>query len=451
MEKVIVVGAGPAGLVAALEFVQHGYDVIVVEKAPHIGGLHRSFHYGPFTFDVGVHCFDTTDREATEYILSILDEDYRLLPPRAAYYLRGRYLRDPLNNLTELLKLPAPLLIRGLVDFALRPRRWRGASLEEFGRSMYGTAFSRHLVKAPVEKVVQWSCADLHPDAAHLLNVNIPDHRLTGSELVGKVVKKLRGSWHRGNGKSTEAFQLYPASGGFEVFVHKLAQRVRQRGGVILTGARISAIRCRQGRVVSVTIDGREHPTDWLVWSGNLNGLMRLWGLEIDSIPVSAMILYNLEVKGDPLTDYLWIECWEPSLLMSRVSYPSSFRRENAPPNYHGLSVEVPCRIGDRRWVAPETFIDRVKQDLTIMGLLTDGTEVAACHIERIPAAFPILPRDYKPRVDRAKKIVHRRARNLVLIGAAAGRVGKMQNDQITFARRMAQRIIMTQTAVPTV
>lgn len=451
MEKAIVVGAGPAGLVAALELVQHDYDVIVVEKAPRVGGLHRSFHYGPFTFDVGVHCFDTTDQEAIEYVLSILEHDYRLLPSRAAYYLHGRYLRDPLNNLTELLKLPASLLIRGLVDFACRPRRPWTASLEEFGRSMYGTSFYRALVQGPVEKVVQRPCADLHPDTAHLLNVNISHHRLTGSEIIGKVIQKIRGAPHQNNGQRTEAVQLYPASGGFEVFVQKLAQRIRQRGGDILTGARISEIRCRQGRVVSVTIDGREYPTDWLIWSGSLSGLMRLWGLEIDGMPASAMILYNLEVKGTPLTDYLWIECWEPSMLMSRVSYPSSFRPENAPPNYHGLSVEVPCRIGDRRWTAPEVLVDRVKRDLTIMGLLTDETEVVACHIERIPAAFPILPWDCEQTIARAKEAVRQRADNLILIGAAAGRIGKMQNDQITFARRVVRQMLVSRTIATTV
>ena len=41
-QKVIVVGAGPAGITAANELEQLNYDVTVLEKNDHVGGMTKT-------------------------------------------------------------------------------------------------------------------------------------------------------------------------------------------------------------------------------------------------------------------------------------------------------------------------------------------------------------------------------------------------------------------------
>ena len=53
MEKVVVVGAGPAGLFAAQELVNHAYDVTVVDKAGVVGGQGLNID-GKFNFHIKV-------------------------------------------------------------------------------------------------------------------------------------------------------------------------------------------------------------------------------------------------------------------------------------------------------------------------------------------------------------------------------------------------------------
>ena len=53
MKRVIVVGAGAAGLAAAVRLRHAGYDVALYEKEPKVGGKMSRITGAGFTFDVG--------------------------------------------------------------------------------------------------------------------------------------------------------------------------------------------------------------------------------------------------------------------------------------------------------------------------------------------------------------------------------------------------------------
>lgn len=55
MEKIIVVGAGPAGLTAAFELLKNNRnrEVIVLEKSNCIGGISRTVNYNGYRMDMG--------------------------------------------------------------------------------------------------------------------------------------------------------------------------------------------------------------------------------------------------------------------------------------------------------------------------------------------------------------------------------------------------------------
>mgnify|MGYP001953894327 CR=1 FL=1 len=50
---IAVLGAGPAGLAAAHYLCELGKSVVVIDRANHCGGTHRSANIGPYTFDSG--------------------------------------------------------------------------------------------------------------------------------------------------------------------------------------------------------------------------------------------------------------------------------------------------------------------------------------------------------------------------------------------------------------
>ena len=88
-KKVIIVGAGPGGLSAAMLLAHQGFDVIVFEKGKEVGGRNGPVRIGPYTFDTG----------PTFLMMKfILDEVFHLTGRNIADYLDCRLL-DPMYRL----------------------------------------------------------------------------------------------------------------------------------------------------------------------------------------------------------------------------------------------------------------------------------------------------------------------------------------------------------------
>ncbi len=88
-KKVIVVGAGPGGLTAAMLLASRGYDVDMYEKQSEVGGRNAAVKVGDYTFDMGptflmmLHIleemFELTGRDMREYLdVRQIDPLYRL-------------------------------------------------------------------------------------------------------------------------------------------------------------------------------------------------------------------------------------------------------------------------------------------------------------------------------------------------------------------------------------
>lgn len=87
--KVVVIGAGPGGLCAAMLLSQRGFEVTVLEKRKEVGGRSGSISLGPYTFDVG----------STMLMMRfVLDEMFELVGRRAQDFVRFVPL-DPMYQL----------------------------------------------------------------------------------------------------------------------------------------------------------------------------------------------------------------------------------------------------------------------------------------------------------------------------------------------------------------
>ncbi len=58
-DRVVICGAGPAGLTAAYLLAGKGHQVTVLEADSTVGGLARTVEYKGFRFDIGGHRFFT--------------------------------------------------------------------------------------------------------------------------------------------------------------------------------------------------------------------------------------------------------------------------------------------------------------------------------------------------------------------------------------------------------
>ena len=98
-DKIIIVGAGVAGLVAAIELERRGLKPIIIESSDNVGGRVRTDYIDGFQLDHGFQVLLTAYPEAQDY-LNYRELDLRYFDPGAEIYRNGsKYvISDPLRN-----------------------------------------------------------------------------------------------------------------------------------------------------------------------------------------------------------------------------------------------------------------------------------------------------------------------------------------------------------------
>ena len=107
MTRVIVIGAGVAGLASAIRLQNEGYQVTIVEKQSHVGGKMNRVDFDGYTFDLGPtivmmpelyrEIFELTGVDADDYIPM-----RRLDPMYSSYFDHGQTRFEVSNDLVKM-------------------------------------------------------------------------------------------------------------------------------------------------------------------------------------------------------------------------------------------------------------------------------------------------------------------------------------------------------------
>jgi protoporphyrinogen oxidase len=104
--KVVVVGAGPAGLTAAYTLAKHGLPAEVFEADEVVGGISRTVNRDGWRFDIGGHRFFTKVPEVETLWREILtNSDFMLRQRLSRIYFRGKLYDYPLRAMNALRNL----------------------------------------------------------------------------------------------------------------------------------------------------------------------------------------------------------------------------------------------------------------------------------------------------------------------------------------------------------
>jgi protoporphyrinogen oxidase len=380
-----VVGAGPAGLLAAWRAALTGRRVVVLERAPVVGGMAGSFEVAGLRVDHGSHRLHPSIAPELRQVLgSLLGDDLQVRPRAGRIRLADRWVAFPLRSGDLARRLPRRFAAHAALDAVTGPlRRRRDDTFGEVVRAGLGPTVSREFYEPYVRKLWGVDAAELSGELAR---------RRVSAASPGDVVRRLR----RGADPSGRTF-LYPRR-GFGQICEALAEAVVDAGGEVRLGARVERLVRREHGTWEVRADGAEPLHVGRVWStapaaalvhavrpGPPAAVLEAAG----RLRHRGMVLVYLVVPRPRWTPFDAHYFPAEDLVFSRVSEPRNYRDSaEDPDDVTVLCAEVPATEGDRRWDAtPEELGALVAGQLVAQGL-PEPAHVAV-EVRRLPRVYP--------------------------------------------------------------
>lgn len=421
--QVTVIGAGPAGLTAALLAARSGRPVTVLEATGHVGGLARTVERDGWRFDLGGHRFFTKVPEVRRLWREILPgEDFLRRPRLSRILYRGRlfdYPLKPLNALRRLGVAEAVLCMLSYVAVRVRPPRdqsnFEGWVSARFGRRLYRIFF-----KTYTEKVWGAPATSIQADWAA--------QRIKDLSLSKAVAQALRPG-RTGTRITTliDEFE-YPRLGPGMMW--ERARELAERAGArVLLDSPVVRVERAGDQAAAVMVERAEgtvrHPCEQLISSMPLPELV----LAMNPPPPPRVVQAARQLSyRDFLTVALvvpveagfpdnWIYVHTPGVRVGRVQNFGSWSPHLVKDGCTCLGMEYFVNEGDELWSLPDDeLVGLARRELAAIGLIPDD-RVRDGYVVRVPKAYPVYDRGYQERVAVLRDWLARHARNVQAVG----------------------------------
>ncbi|MDD5222760.1 MAG: FAD-dependent oxidoreductase [bacterium] len=382
-ERVIIIGAGLAGLSAAREL---GPRCEVFERENEPGGLCRSQRTEGFTFDYGGHLLHFRDRRVRELVFDLLGPD--LIEHKRSAWIYSKSTFTPFPFQVNLHGLPLPVVWECLWGF-IKAQRAKGReqsakkeeeNFEQWIYKKFGPGIARHFLIPFNQKFWRVPLAELTREWAEW---SIPQPGLPD------VVRGALGFRREGLGYNPVFY--YPRGGGIDHLAVRLAEKIP----AINYGRKLLEV--DPGKKKIRLDNGEERDYDRLVSTIPLPELLKKVRPAGEYFPAAggkldclAVAILNLGIKGE-LPPYHWIYFPESDFPFYRINISSNFSPGMAPRGCGCLWLEATLREGEA--FDREKFSEASIEALLRCGLLKSRGQVVLKHHQRIEYGYVVFNR----------------------------------------------------------
>ncbi len=443
MKKVIIIGAGPAGLTAGYELLKDNeeYEVVILEEDKQVGGISKTVRYNGNRMDIGGHRFFSKDENVMKFWEDLMPiqgapsyDDKKLNRekplkeggPDPEKEDKVMLVRDRVSRIYYLKKFfdyPVSLKLETFTNMGLVRTIKSGFSylksifvkkeetslenfyINRFGKVLYGMFFEKYTEKL-------WG---RHPS---VISADWGSQRVKGLSITA-VIKDMFRKVFNPKSKKVETSLIeqfwYPKYGPGQLW-ETLADEFEKKGGKILKEHSVQKINIEGNKIVSVECvhDGKIEvfSGDIFISSMPLKDLVEdmkeevvpedikkiATGLPYRDFMTVGLLLKKLDLKNKTKIQTLgnivpdcWIYVQEPDVKLGRIQIFNNWSpyMVSKPEEQVWIGLEYFCNEGDEYWnMSDEEFTKFAIKELVSMGIIEEN-DVLDSHRERVKKAYP--------------------------------------------------------------
>lgn len=435
-KRVVILGAGPAGLGAGYYLASKGYAVSIIDRAHYVGGASASFKIKDYIVDYGPHAFHIKQKKIVKMVKDLIGDDYVEVKRNTRLILDGKNLQYPLNIKEALLKISPVLSLNIIVDYFLTKiksirhndnrhvKTFEEWGINAFGNTLYRLAFGNYS-----EKMWGLSGRQLSAKLAQqkLLKLNLWKLILN---LIGIVDTTYEGG-------VTEYYDMYPRFGIGTIF-NKMAEMIlKDSRNEIYLDSQIMRISNHSGLAKSVQFlhsgEKKMVDFDYLISTIPLKYLTEylLEPEEKRSIELAKQLKYRdiriiyVVMDKDYYSDVHWIYLLDQHFRFNRLSEQKNLNKESSPSGKTVISLDISCNCNDGVWnMTDEELFKLALHDLSYMGI--EKSHILDYFTLKIKDVYPIYDFEFEKKFNELIDVLSK-YRNVY----STGRQGLFLNNDI--------------------
>jgi protoporphyrinogen oxidase len=403
--KVIIAGAGPAGLTAAYEACKKGMSPVVFEKAREVGGISKTVNYKDYLFDLGGHRFFTKYDDVKKVWNEILGDDFLTRPRLSRIYYNNKffyYPLKPLNALKNLGLINSISVMLSYVSSQIRPYK-NIKNFEEWISNKFGKKLFNIFFKTYTEKVWGISCKEIQADWAA--------QRIKSLSL-GKAILNSMG--FLGKGRLTTLIDEfhYPRKGPGQMW-NSAKELIEKKGGIVELDTQVVQFNRKGDKIVSALVKNngslQEVSGNHFLSTVPLRELVQSIKPEVPSEVLEAardlkyrdFFTVGLIIDRPSIFPDNWIYIHSPEVKVGRIQNFKNWSPEMVPdPQMTTLGLEYFCFDTDEVWKKDDLELIEMGKEEVVKLKFAIAEQILDGLVIRSPKTYPIYDEGYRERIE---------------------------------------------------
>jgi protoporphyrinogen oxidase len=402
MKKVVIMGAGPAGLSAGYCLQKSGLKTVMVDADDQVGGISKTIKYKDYYFDLGGHRFFTKIDKVNNIWHEVLGDQFRKTPRLSRIYYKNKFFNYPLTAMNAFLGVgikDCVLITGSYIKSKLFPYK-KEETFEQWVSNRFGKKLYSIFFKTYTEKVWGIPCSDIMAEWAA--------QRIKGLSLTTAVINAVFKP--KGNNIKTLINEFdYPILGPGMMY-NSIKDKVVKDGGIVRLNSKVIKVNHTGYNVESIEYADKD---------GNIT--VEQGTNFISSIPLTELIniLYpkppeevlkaaeQLKYRSLLTVDIIinkkvvfpdnWIYIHSPEVKLGRIQNFKNWSDKMVPNQEKtSLGLEYFCNENDDLWnMADEDLFKFASEEVEKINICK-ASEIEDYVIVRVPKAYPVYDCGYR-------------------------------------------------------